>query len=365
MINFKKRRSDIVFKYYKELNVYLNDVCIYLEKEEPYLIRYIYEILKLNNLVYPLVRDCDVSRKEEEGNIDFRTVYNTAREVIESINKSYLEAYDKILLNGELEFSYQHDFHDSHVTTMRENGVYQKVININRSFDYSEVVTLVHEFIHYTTSHDFSFNRTFLSEFLAIYFEMMAIDYLKKKGITGNDLDYSDRLNILRGRSNRFYGYGVVLFAYLKFGNLNADTYKYVNILFPKMTWKEFKRHCAYLYSNFLRIEMDMKNRIDKDESNKGQILAEGFMTSDYLYVIGTVLAIFARRYCDFADIIALNDNMTYFDYFDIEDVLLRIGINIHDEEFLDKITTMLSSYIEEVKALSSLEKIELKLENK
>ena len=353
-----------MFKHYKELNGYLNEVCIYLEKEQPYLIRYIYEIVRFNNVVYPLVRSCDFPEREEEGHIDFLTVYETAREIVASINESYLEDFDKILPSGELEFSYQHEFYDSHVTTDRKNGEYQKTIDINRSFDYTEAVTLVHEFIHYTTSHDFSYNHNFLAEFLAIYFEMGAVEYLKNNGITDNDLDYCHRLRNLKLRSNPFYGYGIVLFAYLKFGNLSDDTYKYVNILFPEMTLKEFKKHCVYLYKNFLKAEKKMSDKINEDEFKRGQILAERFITSDYLYVIGAVLAIYARKYCTFADILALNDNITYFDYFDIEDILLRIGINIHDEEFFNKITAALSSYIEEVKKLSSDDEMKLRLEH-
>lgn len=353
-----------MFKHYKELNNYLNEVCIYLEKEQPYLVRYIYEMVKFNNSVYSLVKDYDISPREENGNIDFWTVYDTARDIISLINPAYLESYDKIISNGELEFSYKYDFDDSHVTTTRKNGEYQKTIDINRSFDYSEVVTLVHEFIHYITSHDFSFNRMFLAEFLAIYFEMSAVRYLKDQGITDKDLDYSHRLKILRGRSNRFYGYGIILFAYIEFGNLSDDSYKYVKSLFPEVTWEEFKRHCVYLYKSFLRVEKRMKDKINDDEFKRGEIMAEEFMTTDYLYVIGTTLAIYARKYCDFADILSLNDHITSYDYWDIEDILLRIGINIHEKEFFQKISLSLREYIVEVKSLSSNDNMQLKLEN-
>lgn len=167
-----------MFKHYKKLNTYLNDICVYLEKYHPYLVQYIKELVILNNNIYSIIKDKDYTAAPDNQETDYLTfleVYEMARNIIGNIDSSYINAYDKILNNGELEFGYNKEFSDSSVTITRTNQEIKRIIDIDRSFDYNEVRTLVHEFIHYTAGHFFNNNRFFLSEFLAIYFEMIAV----------------------------------------------------------------------------------------------------------------------------------------------------------------------------------------------
>ena len=142
-----------MFKHYKKLNTYLNDSCVYLEKYHPYLIQYIKELVILNNNIYSLIKDKDYTVDTDDQETDYLTfleVYEMARNIIGNIDSSYINAYDQILNNGELEFGYNKEFSDSSVTITRTNREIKRIINIDRSFDYNEVRTLVHEFIHYT-----------------------------------------------------------------------------------------------------------------------------------------------------------------------------------------------------------------------
>jgi len=111
--------------------------------------------------------------------LTYQDVYNLAREIIESINSDYLEDFDKLIENGQLDFGYEGEYEDSvFVHEQKDSNIYN-YINIKREFNYSDVGSLVHEFIHYTNGkNNNTIKRRILTEFLSIYYENYAIDYL-------------------------------------------------------------------------------------------------------------------------------------------------------------------------------------------
>lgn len=335
-----------MFKHYKKLNTYLNDICVYLEKYHPYLVQYIKELVILNNNIYSIIKDKDYTVDTDDQETDYLTfleVYEMARNIIGNIDSSYINAYDQILNNGELEFGYNKEFSDSSVIITRTNHGIKRIIDIDRSFDYNEVRTLVHEFIHYTAGHFFNNNRSFLSEFLAIYFEMIAV---KKLEDDNKLVDYYFRLKTLRKSGNRFYGYGIVLFAYISFGNINEDTYKDVCRVFKSFNQESFNKHCSYVYKVLKNIENESKYKFTDDYELRCKMAAAKFMAGDYLYIVGVILAIYAHQYCDNNAILYLNSHLSSFDNMNIEEVLNYIGIDIHNEEFMKELEAALNTYI-------------------
>ena len=92
-----------MFKHYKKLNTYLNDICVYLEKYHPYLVQYIKELAILNNNIYSIIKDKDYTADTDDQENDYLTfleVYEMARNIIGNIDSSYINAYDQILNNG-------------------------------------------------------------------------------------------------------------------------------------------------------------------------------------------------------------------------------------------------------------------------
>ena len=63
-------------------------------------------------------------------------------------------------------------------------------------------------------------------------------------------------------------------------------------------------------------------------------------------YVLGTFLAIYAHKYCDFNDIVNLNNHIHELDYKSIIDICLSIGIDLNDEGFSQKLFDCIDEYI-------------------
>ena len=177
-------------EYSNKLNSYLNDICSYLSKEHPFIMDNIEYICYINDNFCNNIKNINLDNNTKENDLSFEDVYNLAREIIKNIDKNYLDSYDKLIPSGELDFSYNNDYIDSSCTVCLQNDeVIGKYININRNFNYEDVTTLVHEFIHYTNFKSINYNREALTEFLSIYFEMYGYDYLLDNGINSEYLD--------------------------------------------------------------------------------------------------------------------------------------------------------------------------------
>lgn len=58
------------------------------------------------------------------------------------------------------------------------------------------------------------------------------------------------------------------------------------------------------------------------------------FIFQNYKYVLGTILAIYARKYCDFDKIVYLNNHICEYNNQSFYDVCLSIGIDLNDNNF-------------------------------
>ena len=166
---------------YDKLNYYLNEICKYLEKGNSLLLENIHGISILNDEFLKHIQSYHLDNKTKQNKLTFEDIFLLAREIIGSIDESYLESFDNLIKSGELDFSFESIYEDSVcISTHRKNQVKQ-IININREFNYNDVRILIHEFIHYTNGKKISTNSHYFTEFLSIYFEFYAIDYLLKK----------------------------------------------------------------------------------------------------------------------------------------------------------------------------------------
>jgi hypothetical protein len=334
---------------YKKLNDYLNDVFIYLEKRDFLLIRNIKSIAMLNDTFYSFIKNYDLSYKPKENKLTFNDVFILAREIIETINKDYLQDFDKMIDSGQLDFSYNREYSDSEFIHLEDYQVHN-LININREFNYSDVDILIHEFIHYTNGNKKqSINRYLLTEFLSIYFENYAIDYLIAKGIDKEEINYNDRLLFTKRDSNELIWYEIVLLAYEKFGEIDENTINYLNEFYVNISKESFDKECLDTLKHFEKIE---KNYMEdnRKEFNHEELTSKlcSYITKDYRYILGTLLAYYARKYCDMKDIVYLNDHINDEEYKskNMYEILLTIGIDLDDENFKDKVLISIEEYI-------------------
>lgn len=332
---------------YNKLNLYLNDICNYLEKEDSFLLENILEISQLNDSFLHYIDQYSLNNKTVENKLTFEDVFLLAREVIENIDKSYLECFDNLIQSGELDFSFENKYDDSQCLNMYENGqAIKQIININRQFNYNDVVTLIHEFIHYTNGKKYSINRHYLTEFLSIYFEFYTIDYLLKKGINKEEIDYLDRIKITKQHSYILNKYEIVLLAYIKFGNLDDNTASLLKKYILNIKKEDFEKECSMLYKHLCIIEKNHKYEINKKPKMLGNLLSKDFIVHNYRYILGTFLAIYARKYANFFDIVYLNNHINEYNNKNVYDICLSIGIDLNDKYYEEKLFSAIDEYI-------------------
>lgn len=330
---------------YDKLNYYLNEICKYLEKENAFLLENIYAISRLNDEVLKHIEDYRLDNKTKQNKLTFEDVFLLARKIIASIDKSYLESFDNLIKSGELDFSFESAYEDSVCISMHRKNQVKQIININREFNYNDVRLLVHEFIHYTNGKHISPNRHYFTEFLSIYFEFYTIDYLLKKGINKDEIDYFYRIKNIKGHSTVFFQYEIPLLAFIKFGNLDDNTISPLQQYLLNIKKETFEKECSILCKNLSLVEQNNREKI-KDKS-LGCVLSEEFITQNYRYILGTILAIYARKYANFDDIVHLNNHIGEYDNKSVYDICLSIGIDIKDDQFLQKTFQSLDEYVD------------------
>lgn len=336
-------------KDYRKLNGYLNDIFLALNRNDQFLINNLAPIAYLNDDYLKFMRQHKLSSKTKENKLTYMDVYLLSREIISSIDKSYLPEYDDLIKSGKLDFGYEGEYWDSEF-------VYKgNLININRKFYYHDVWVLVHEFMHYTNGKEKrSQKRYLLTEFFSIYFEMYAIDYLISRGVPRDEIGIFDRLNWTTRTSRIFESYETIFLAYEKFGDINEETVGYLRKhYFPNISKESFDKQCESLLSYIMKKEEEYRMGIMYEKEFKTEEFIRKFGTpafSNYRYVLGTLMAFYARSYCKMEDIVFLNNHINDDDIgsLDLLEVLKRIGIDITNPEFIGKAFESIDSYIEQ-----------------
>ncbi len=256
-----------------------------------------------------------------------------------------------MIQSGELDFSFDNSYDDSECVHMYNGNEVKQIININREFNYEDVVVLIHEFIHYVNGKKHSKNRYYLSEFLSIYFELYAVSYLIKKGINKDEVDYFSRFKSARRHAAIFSQYEIVLLAFIKFGNIDESTVSFLQKYVLNIKKEVFEKEATNLCKNLSIVEEDNKERIKEDSSVKGRVLSEEFITVDYRYVLGTMLAIYAREYVSLEVIVNLNNHINDYDDKSIYDICLGIGIDLNAQNFRKKLFFAMDEYINDMQS--------------
>ncbi len=332
-------------KEYQILNNYLNEICLYLEENDQFLLEYIDKLYILNDFFADKLFDYKLNNQTKSNKITFMDVFNLAREVISNIDINYLEQYDNLIKKGELDFSYHNDYPDSECVIYHGHSFIRKLININREFNYNDICTLVHEFIHYIHGDNDTNNEYYLAEFLAIYFELYSLDYLIDQGINKEEIDYLYRIKEAKKSSIIFYRYELILLAYIKFGNINSETYQLLQEFYHTSTKESFLAECQLFYKNLNIIIDNNQDLLDINPNLLGYVLCREFISYNYRYILGTILAIYAHKYCDFNDIVNLNNSIGNTDK-SVSEILLSIGIDINSKDFLNNVLEALDDYL-------------------
>lgn len=331
---------------YKELNEYLNELFIYLQDcFEPFM-DIILSIFVLNDKYNKLLNDYDLNDASVENKLTFDDIYLLARKIISSLNEKYLSDFDNLIKSGELDFSYESEYYDSHFTH-RNN---YNFININREYNYNDVVTLVHEFFHYLTGKSgyVTNNWRWLTEFFSIYFETYAMDYLKEQGVPDDQIDYKSRLRATYNRTDSIFYFESPMLAYNFFGVVNDKSAEMLKKFYVMNVSKEnFENESQCLFDWFRKKEEIYMSKNEDPCYNKYDLREYyGHLFKDYFYYfIGTVFTFYARDNCKIEDILRIYDNIND-ESLDFCDCLSEMQINLYDSDFDDKVIDGIKKYI-------------------
>lgn len=339
---FEQHIADVFYK----VNKYLNIICNELEKKDSFLLNYSSLIDYLSQGIITKLKDSvDYRLYDKKSNLTFMDVYNLARDIIESINPKYLRDYDKILDNGILNFDYENNQNPSSFTYDYDTN--KMSININRSFSYRDVITLIHEYFHYTNySENNSINQNILTEFISIYFETYTINYLRGIGISDEDINSYDRLDDLIKNYELFKPYSEIITIFNNYGGVDKyciDKYceRNENANFNFVIQK------SVVLSFVLEvIEHNYYESECKDFSLE-ENLSEMFK-DNYKYIIGIIFTFYAIDSVDKESIVLLNDNINTKELGDMDtaELLNMIGININDGSFIDKVVESIRKFV-------------------
>src|SRR5574344_2153390 len=288
---------------FAKLNDYLNNLLVYLQKNDSFYLDNIIPISKLNDALYnKLIKMPPMP--SFSSYLDIQTVIKYSRELIESINPDYLTKFDQALNRGIIDFSYDNQYDTSHCVTNYDinNKIISQEININRSFNYNDIRVLIHEFMHYiNSSENVSKVNYILIEFISIYFEQYIKKQLIKDGVLEcNLLDFSKRLYYLINSTKRMDDYQFALIAYEKNGNLDAKSYQFFNDFhICNMSSAFFESNCQNLLNYFADLQNTDTTLAINNEVNV-------LIASEYKYLLGSILAFYSLENNSKDDIIKL-----------------------------------------------------------
>lgn len=324
---------------YKRLNNYLNDIFLELNKKDKIFVDNLESIVILNTIIDKLFNG-RITSECKVNNLSFNDVFLLGREIIEYINPKYLEEYDELISSGKLEFNYDGNC-ESAVYYKSNSDI--KFIDIERHFNYGDVSTLIHEFIHYSElkeKNKTTYNRNFLTEFIAIYFEKIAEKYLiEEKNIPINEIPLNLREISLCRHNCEFYKYSVILLAYENFGNINKNTISDLDKLL-KFKDNSFEQECIEVLKKFDKI-----NELNNKENSIIEMTKS--VNYNYKYIVGTFLAHYALEHSKIENMVRLNDNINSAEYanLSVEEILNTVGIKIN-KEMIDETINIINNSI-------------------
>lgn len=361
---------------YKRLNDYLNDTFIYLSGHDRFFIQNMQSIFILNNMLYGKLKDLELEHKFHENNLTFEDVFELARNEIEKINSNYLKEFDKLIDSGRLglfkqeeninikEVDYyeklsevennEEETRNTSICFYTEDGYF---IDLARTYNYDDVLSLIHEFIHSTnSSKNMGEYRYILTEFFSIYFEILSKKNLLENGINSSELDIFDRIKDTGKISKEMNEYDLVFISYNLFGNIKENSYEDLEKYhIVSSTKKEFECACVRLLKYFDYQKIQYNNESKEFNLHDYRKCISILFSSGYRYLLGTLFSCYLLENENKDKIVWLNDHINdeKMKNMNLIDVLKMIDINLTDENINEKLVESAQKYYENLSKYS------------
>lgn len=365
---------------YDKLNNYLNQLCLVLDKNNPFLLNNLFGMLKINDSFYSKFRKYEKKVENIENKLTFDEVIEISKEIINYINPKYLKQFEEYESTGKIDFNYEDK---KNITSEFRSGSYERYtrndnkyimikeqtpyILISRKFNYDDVIILIHEFFHSLNRNGpQNINNSYLTEFISIYFETVASEYLvNQKGVKINEINLYHRLDDCINCSRDAFLFEYPLISFIKFGNIDDNSYKFLNKYIRMKDEKDidendknnFYYECERLLSVFEKSMKKFKTEEDFFIDFSIHIM------NCYKYVIGTLLAFYSKEKLPMEKMIYLNDNINNFDFNMLNplEALNKIGIDAFDKNFFETACNGFEKYLKNMEDINEKGEVCLK----
>ena len=325
---------------YDVINEYFNDLALRLFESKDYECNYL-NFIVLNTIFLRYFRERYFENngyqiEPKKNKLTFQDVIDLARKVIESINPKYLLKYDELLDSGTIDFGYENEYEDSSVSSVLNNGeVKLQLINISRDFNYTDVEVLVHEFMHYLNVLGGSIKDKIIGEFISIYFETYAIEYLYKNyKMNLEEIFYNKRLLNIYTQLSQMEQIQIPFFLFQTYGNLDENSYIEADKFFKNYRKEHYNYDCKYVLKMITDIKREKIGKFEIDE--------------DHYYSLASFLAMYFRKTSDLKTMVNFVDNVNNRENKDFDFITLLSNYNLNiKEDFYKKIKESLDEYLD------------------
>ena len=336
---------------YIKLNRYLNDIFNYLEKSDKYLFICLNDIYNISKHINDKFSDLYFDEDEITNNLSFIDVIYHVENIIKYIDSKYIPIFRNVINNGELNFSYNKEEEGNYFLNKDDVGI----INIDREYNYQDVINLSHEFGHYLCNKGKEQTELgyLLDEFIGRYFEIQAVNYLINNGFKENEIKASYYLEYLFDNNYEFMNYYPLLLMYYNFGSIDNDSKNLFIKYFYNINLKKFDEMCLekldlldYIKKEFIK-ECDCNGVIMNEEDIIYEI--SKVFSEDYRYILGTVLALYPFDKKDIIDFVD-NINTKKYENTNLFEILKKLNIDIRDNSFKKSIDNSIKEYYKSIK---------------
>ena len=336
---------------YIKLNRYLNDIFNYLEKSDKYLFICLNDIYNISKHINDKFSDLYFDEDEITNNLSFIDVIYHVENIIKYIDSKYIPIFRNVINNGELNFSYNKEEEGNYFLNKDDVGI----INIDREYNYQDVINLSHEFGHYLCNKGKGQTELgyLLDEFIGRYFEIQAVNYLINNGFKENEIKASYYLEYLFDNNYEFMNYYPLLLMYYNFGSIDNDSKNLFIKYFYNINLKKFDEMCLekldlleYIKKEFIK-ECDCNGVIMNEEDIIYEI--SKVFSEDYRYILGTVLALYPLDKKDIIDFVD-NINTKKYENTNLFEILKKLNIDIRDNSFKKSINNSIKKYYKSIK---------------
>lgn len=294
-----------------------------------------------------------VSKNNKKTKISKEDMINYSKKVLESLDENLLDGINNFNLSGSIIYSNKIKRaltrnKISNMSIRKLNNKNQRklkyTININEEITYETIKTFIHEYMHYISGNNVpkneygdltiykkNINEQKYGEFISIYFEEYAKDYMVNNFNINND-EFDSTFRITDTKLQNHYRSIYLPFAiYYNYGKYDYKNYKefveendvnlnpsYEGFSKNKKVFLKSFSEVITLSLKYIKIDIEkpnLYNNRNKDSFNK--LLVEGLYKNNY--VLGTLLAFYVKdkitpkEMLEFARIINKNDKTNMY----------------------------------------------------